>query len=175
MERSGKHYHRVEWGKVVVMEYRVRLSSGKIVDSSEKAGGPASFVCGSGEFPKPVEEGLIGLAPGEKKVIRVPPDFTYGPYDPKKVTLVAQERLLGETIETGKVVKVPDELGLKRPAIIRAIWEGAIMLDFNHPLAGKILHFEISIRDVRSMSENPADAKRHDYGEQGVKNDEQRP
>ncbi len=176
MERSSDHVHRVEWGKTVIIEYQVRLPSGKVVDSSEKAGGPVSFICGSGDFPKPVEEGLLGLAPGEKTVIKVPPDYTYGSYDPKKVTLVAQERISEEIVEPGKVVKAPDEFGLKKPALIRAIWEGAIMLDFNHPLAGKILHFEIHIRDVRPASrDHILHGEQQDNTEQGVRNGEQCP
>jgi FKBP-type peptidyl-prolyl cis-trans isomerase 2 len=139
---------RVEHGRLVEMEYQVRLSSGKVVDSSEKAGGPVTFVCGKGNFPKPVEENIIGLAPGEKKVIFVPPNYTYGHYDPGKVSLVAIERVSGE-VEVGKVVKAPDEFGLRRPALVKSILASATMLDFNHPLAGKTLHFEVFVKNVR--------------------------
>jgi hypothetical protein len=101
---------RVEHGRLVEMEYQVRLSSGKVVDSSEKSGGPVTFICGRGSFPKPVEENIVGLAPGEKKVIFVPPNYIYGRYDPVNVSLVAIERVSGE-VQIGKVVKAPDESG----------------------------------------------------------------
>jgi FKBP-type peptidyl-prolyl cis-trans isomerase 2 len=139
---------RVENGRLVEMEYQVRLSSGKVVDSSEKSGGPVTFVCGKGNFPKPVEENIVGLAPGEKKVIFVPPNYTYGQYDPVNVSLVAIEKVSGE-VEIGKVVKAPDEFGLRRPAMIKSILGSALMLDFNHPLAGKTLYFEVFVKDVR--------------------------
>jgi len=139
---------RIEKGHWVVMDYTVKLKTGKVVDSSEKAGGPAAFVCGNGDFPEPVEEGILGLTPGDSRLIVVPPAYTYGFYDPKKVCLVASERIT-EQVETGKVVKAPDEFGIRRPAVVRAIWDGAIMLDFNHPLAGQILHFEVFIKEVR--------------------------
>jgi len=138
----------VERGCRVIMDFVVRLVSGKVVDSSEKGGGPASFVCGKGDFPKPVEEGIIGLAPGDMKTITVHPYYAYGLYDPKKQMLVAIERISGP-VEQGKVVKVPDQLGITRPAIVRDIWPGAIMVDFNHPLAGQVLKFEVMIREVR--------------------------
>ena len=138
---------RVEFGCTVVMDFVVRLLTGKVVDSSEKSGGPASFVCGRGDFPKPVEEGIIGLSPGDSKIITVHPFFAYGLYDPKKLLLVAAERITG-AIELGKVIKVPDQLGITRPAVIRDIWPGAIMVDFNHPLAGQVLKFEVTIREV---------------------------
>jgi FKBP-type peptidyl-prolyl cis-trans isomerase SlyD len=148
MDVTKKVLLRVEQGRLVKMEYQVRLSSGKIVDSSEKAGGPVTFICGKGIFPKPVEENIVGLAPGEKKVIFVPPSYTYGRYDPGKVSLVAIERISGK-VEVGKVVKAPDEFGLIRPALVKSILASAMMLDFNHPLAGKTLHFEVFVKDVR--------------------------
>jgi len=148
MDVTKKVLLRVEHGRLVEMEYQVRLSSGKVVDSSEKAGGPVTFVCGKGNFPKPVEENIVGLAPGEKKVICVPPSHTYGHYDPGKVSLVAIERVSGE-VEIGKVVKAPDEFGLRRPALVKSILASATMLDFNHPLAGKTLHFEVFVKNVR--------------------------
>jgi len=137
----------VEDGRLVVMDYVARLVTGKVVDSSEKSGGPARFVCGKGHFPKPVEDGIKGLSPGDSRIITVHPFYAYGLYDPKKQMLVAAERISGP-VETGKVIKVPDELGITRPAVIREIWKGAIMVDFNHPLAGQTLKFEISIREV---------------------------
>ena len=139
---------KVKRGSLVVMDYEVRLLSGKVVDSSQKAGAPARFVCGQGLFPKPVEEEIIGLKKGEKKVIEVHPKYTYGDYDPKKILLVAQERFSGD-LEIGKVAQVPDEFGIRRPAIVLKVWEGAVLVDFNHPLAGKPLMFEIFIRDVQ--------------------------
>jgi FKBP-type peptidyl-prolyl cis-trans isomerase 2 len=148
MDVTKKVLLRVKYGRMVEMEYQVRLSSGKIVDSSEKTGGPVTFVCGKGNFPKPVEENIVGLAPGEKKVIFVPPNYTYGHYDPGKVSLVAIERVSGE-VEVGKVVKAPDEFGLVRPALVKSILASATMLDFNHPLAGKTLHFEVFVKNVR--------------------------
>jgi len=139
---------KVKRGYLVVMDYEVRLLSGKTVDSSKKAGAPARFICGQGLFPKPVEEEIIGLKKGDKKTIEVHPKHTYGDYDPKKILLVAQERFSGE-LEIGKVAQVPDEFGIRRPAIVLKVWEGAILVDFNHPLAGKPLMFEIFIRDVQ--------------------------
>ncbi len=142
----------VEPGCIVIMDYVVRLSTGKVVDSSEKSGGPASFVCGKGRFPRPVEDGIVGMAPGESRTITVHPYFAYGLYDPKKQMLVASERISGP-IEAGKVIKVPDELGITRPAVIRDVWKGAIMVDFNHPLAGQVLKFEVSIREVQGSNQ----------------------
>ncbi len=139
-------------GMVVLMEYKVRVATGKVVDSSEKSGGPVAIICGKGDFPPPVEEAIIGLGPGDQRVVTVPPEYAYGVYDPKKQVLVASERVSGE-IDIGKVIKAPDEFGIKRPAIVRSIMDGALMVDFNHPLSGQILKFEILIKDVQPAPE----------------------
>ena len=148
---SGAQAQLVADGCIVTMDYVVRLVTGKVVDSSEKSGRPASFVCGKGNFPRPVEEGIIGLAPGESKTIKVHPFYAYGLYDPRKQMLIASERI-SVPVEAGKVIKVPDELGITRPAVIRDIWKEAIMVDFNHPLAGQTLKFEVSIREIHVAS-----------------------
>lgn len=152
MSTMEDHTLQVDFGFEVVIEYQIRLKTGKIVNSSEKSGGLVRFICGNGDFPRPVEEGIVGLKPGEIKIIPVPPQYTYGLYNPKQVVLVAAERIY-EEIAVGKMVKAPDEFGLKRPALIKKFWEGVVLLDFNHPLAGQTLLFEVKIRDI-----NPADS-----------------
>lgn len=154
--RAGAQF--VEDGCIVTMDYVVSLVTGKVIDSSEKSGRPASFICGKGNFPKPVEEGILGLAPGESKIIKVHPFYAYGLYDPKKQLLIASERI-SVPVDEGKVIKVPDELGITRPAVIRDIWKGAIMVDFNHPLAGQILTFEVSIRRIQAAPSEEKDLK----------------
>jgi len=154
--RAGVQF--VEDGCIVTMDYVVSLVTGKVIDSSEKSGRPASFICGRGNFPKPVEEGILGLAPGDSKIIKVHPFYAYGLYDPKKQLLIASERI-SVPVDEGKVIKVPDELGITRPAVIRDIWKGAIMVDFNHPLAGQILTFEVSIRRIQAAPSEEEDLK----------------
>ncbi len=146
MQQERDKRKQVTEGSEVVLEYHVKLRSGKVVDSSSKSG-KARLICGHGDFPKPVEENMLGLAQGESRTIPVPPEMTYGLYDPKKVCLVAIERI-AETIEIGKMVKAPDEFGIKRPAIIMKFWDGAALLDFNHPLSGQTLYFEITIEEI---------------------------
>ncbi len=154
MSTTKNHTLQVNFGFEVVIEYQIRLKSGQLVDSSEKSGGPVRLICGNGDFPRPVEEGIVGLKPGDIKVIPVPPQYTYGLYNPKQVVLVAAERIY-EEIAIGKMVKAPDEFGLKRPALIKKFWEGVVLLDFNHPLAGQTMLFEVKIRDI-----NPDSAKK---------------
>jgi FKBP-type peptidyl-prolyl cis-trans isomerase 2 len=135
-------------GSTVIMEYSVRLANGKEVDSSARNGGAVSFICGENRFPEPVEKGILGMQPGDTKVIPVEPVYTYGFYDPKKQILVASERVK-EKAEPGKIIKAPDEFGIRRQAVVRAVWNGAILVDFNHPLAGQTLYFNINLKGIK--------------------------
>jgi len=58
---------------LVFMAYQVRPPSGTVVDSSEQSGGAVALVCGQGHFPRPVEEGVIGLRAGGEKLIPIAP------------------------------------------------------------------------------------------------------
>lgn len=139
----------VRYGITVIMEYSVKLSNGKEVDSSARSGGMVSFVCGEKKFPDPVEKGIVGMRPGEQKIIPVEPAYTYGIYDPKKQILVALERV-SEHIEPGKIIKAPDEFGIRRSGVVRSVWQGALLVDFNHPLSGQILHFDVFIKGIKA-------------------------
>lgn len=138
----------VQKGKQVIIDYQVRLATGQLVDSAEKTGGPVSFVCGAGEFLQPVEEKIIGLETGESIAVIVPPVYTYGYYDNKKVILIARERINGE-ISKGKPIKAPDEFGIQKQGFVVSEWQGALLIDFNHPLAGKHLNFFVKILEIK--------------------------
>jgi FKBP-type peptidyl-prolyl cis-trans isomerase 2 len=140
--------HVVKPGVTVIMEFSVKLANGKEVDSSSRTGGMVSFVCGDKKFPEPVERGIIGMQPGESRIIPVEPVFTYGYYDPRQQMLVAMERIT-EHIEPGKIIKAPDEFGIRRQAVVRSVWHGAILVDFNHPLAGQVLYFNVHVKGIR--------------------------
>ncbi len=170
-KKNGDKALTIRPGILVIMDYRVRLKSGKVVDSSEKSGGPVRFVCGQGYFPPPVEEAIMGMAPGDEKIVRVEPAYAYGKYDPRKQLLVAMERVSG-TIEPGKIIKALDEFGIRRPAVVRNIFDGALLVDFNHPLAGRTLYFEILIRETilkdADTSKQKDWARRHNYFSAGA-------
>ncbi|MBA2849255.1 peptidylprolyl isomerase [Thermosulfuriphilus ammonigenes] len=130
-------------GAKVTISYRV-LAAGKVVDVSKS---PVSFICGEGQFMPYVEEALIGAKVGETRHIVVPPQYHYGPYDPLKLVAISRERL-PQGANPGEVVRLVDEFWVLRPALIREINEGYAFVDFNHPLAGKELQFEVEILGI---------------------------
>ncbi|NPB08912.1 MAG: hypothetical protein GXO17_01035 [Thermodesulfobacteria bacterium] len=134
---------KIRPGDLVTVRYRV-FAGKEVVDASEE---PFTFEVGSGRFLPPVEKALIGHQPGERIVVFVPPEEHYGPYDPKKLQLIAVEKL-PPNVNPGDVVRVQDEMGIVHPAVLRRRDEEVAWVDLNHPLAGKLLRFEIEILDV---------------------------
>ncbi len=139
---------KIQPGDLVTIRYRV-LAGKDVVDASEQ---PITFEIGSGRFLPAVEKALEGHQPGDRIIVLVPPEEHYGPYDPKKLQLVAVEKI-PPNANPGEVVRVQDELGVIHPAILRRRDEEVALVDFNHPLAGKLLRFEIEILEVKPKGE----------------------
>ncbi len=133
-------------GDMVTIRYRV-FAGQEMVDASQK---PFSFKVGTGEFFPVVEKALLGHKPGDKIVVLVPPEEHYGLYDPKKLQLIPAEKL-PPNANPGEVIKVQDDLGVVHPAILRRRDTDVALVDLNHPLAGKLLRFEIEILDVKPL------------------------
>lgn len=148
-------FKRIQPGSKVVFNYRV-IAGQEVVDSSSR---PATIEIGRGQFFPVVEEALLGHEAGERLVVLVPPEKHYGPYDPKKIHFIPTERLPRE-ISPGQVVRVPDDFGVPHPAIVRRVDPEVALVDFNHPLAGKPLRFEIEILEVIPPEDAPEERQK---------------
>ena len=106
---------------------------------------PALVVVGEGWFPKGLEEGLIGLEQGSKITLELPPEKAYGLRDPSKVKLLPLRRFKAQGITPlpGMEIEIDG-----KPALIRASGAGRVQVDFNHPLAGKTLIYEVSVEKI---------------------------
>ncbi len=139
---------RIQPGSRVTFAYRVWAGQ-EVVDASEK---PITIVVGQGKFFPEVEKALLGHEAGQHLMVMVPPDKHYGRYDPKKLNFISVERLPKE-VSPGQVVRLPDEFGVPHPAVVRRLDREVALVDFNHPLAGKPLRFEIEILEVAPPKE----------------------
>lgn len=136
----------IESGSTVSIHYTLAVD-GEVVDTSD-GGEPLTYVHGSSEIIPGLDAELKGLRKGDKKRVSVPPDKAYGPRDPDAVQTVAKSAFPeSEGIDVGDVVR--GQVG-GRPfeATVQAIEEDSVTLDLNHPLAGKILEFDIDVVDV---------------------------
>ncbi len=106
---------------------------------------PRFVVIGEEYLPKSLEESLVGTEMGTKKTIELTPEKGYGARDPAKMRLVPLRRFREKGIDPVPGERVELE---GRPAVIRAVGAGRVQVDYNHPLAGRTLVYDISIEKV---------------------------
>ncbi len=138
----------VSKGKIVKVYYTLMVD-GVLVDSS-KEGEPFEFRVGSGQVIPGFEKALIGMKQGEKKSFKVLPDEGYGEENPAMIYEVSKEMLPpGPEPEIGMILYARDPNGQSIPAKISDVKENTIILNFNHPLCGKILDFTAEIVEIK--------------------------
>jgi len=139
-------FNVIKKGSAVKLHYTLSVD-GVILDSSPE-GDPLAYVQGSGQIIPGLEKELEGLKAGDKKEVTVTPEEGYGPVDPnafQKVPKAAFENSPG--LKIGDIVS--GQLGEQTfNAIVAQISSEEITLDFNHPLAGKMLRFAVEVVEV---------------------------
>jgi len=138
---------KIEKGSKVSINYTLTVD-GVVVDSSD-GGDPLTYTQGAGEIIPGLESALAGLADGDKKSVVVEPAQGYGDHNPDAVQKVPRANFKDASeLEAGMLVS-GNSGGQEFQAIVAEVTPTEITLDFNHPLAGKALHFEIEIVSVQ--------------------------
>ncbi|HLV44666.1 MAG TPA: peptidylprolyl isomerase [Aggregatilineales bacterium] len=142
----------------VVVELQYKLwSDGELVEESEEDD-PLVYLHGYDNIIPGLERALRGLRVGDEKDITVTPDEAYGSRDPENVEEVSLTDLpLDFTPEEGMVLEVQDEDGNVYVAQVQQVTEETVTLDFNHPMAGKTLRFQVRITNLREPTEEELD------------------
>ena len=149
---------KVEDSLVVTLDYNLMVED-ELMESTDD-GEPIQFIQGIGQIIPGLENALYGLRVGDKKEILIQPEDAYGEYDPESTKVVKKEEFSEEVpLDVGTFLDLSDDDGEVLSAQIIEEDEDTVTLDFNHPLAGKILQFEITVADIR-----PATAEELDHG-----------
>jgi FKBP-type peptidyl-prolyl cis-trans isomerase SlyD len=142
----------IEDGKVVTLNYTLRVD-GVVVDTSDD-GKPIQFIQGQQHIIPGLEDELYGLEIGAQKEVVVPPEKGYGQLDPENYADIPREQFPDDIpLEPGLELEVREDSGKILTARIEGVTSDAIRLDFNHPLAGKELHFSVMVVDLRSATD----------------------
>lgn len=137
----------IERGSKVELEYTVTDNDGNDVGSN-RGREPLSFIQGRQEIIPGLEKALYGMRVGEEKKVTVEPAEAYGEVNPDAVKEVPKEQFPDETLTVGMDVVILDENGERRTVRIKGIREETVILDLNHPLAGKTLVFDLKVLGV---------------------------
>ena len=149
----------VEDNLVVTLNY-VLIVEEEILESTDD-GEPIVILQGAGEIIPGLENALYGMKVGDKKKVVIESDEAYGDYDPESLEIVNNEEFSEEIpLDVGTFLDLEDDDDdtVLSAQIIEAN-EETVTLDFNHPLAGKTLTFEITLSDLR-----PATAEEIEHG-----------
>ncbi len=148
----------VEDNVVVTMNYSLSID-GEVVDSSEgEDNDPIIFLQGAGQIISGLEKSIYGLKVGDKKSVTVDPKDGYGDIDPESIVEVPKDEFPKDfPLELGVEITVnaddeDDEGDEEMEATIIAVNDTTVTLDFNHPLAGKTLNFDVHIIDIREAT-----------------------
>jgi len=132
-------------GDQVRVNYIGRFANGSIFDSSEGRE-PLEFVVGAEQVISGFDKAVIGLKPGESCQVVIPPADGYGDHVPEMVAEVERHLIPNnEQLVLGSMLEVSLENGQSLEVQVVEISDEAVVLDGNHPLAGKDLHFEIEL------------------------------
>ncbi len=147
----------VEENLVITMDYSLSID-GEVIDSSEgEDSDPIIFLQGAGQIISGLEKSINGLKIGDKKSITVEPKEGYGEIDPEAIVEVPKDEFPKDfPLELGVEITVnsdDDEDGDdEMEATIIAVDDKTVTLDFNHPMAGKTLNFDVHILDIREAT-----------------------
>ncbi|MEL7432147.1 MAG: FKBP-type peptidyl-prolyl cis-trans isomerase [Chlamydiota bacterium] len=138
----------MEKGQRVELEYSVFLENGKVIDSNV-GGPPLSFHLGMHQILPALEDVLVDLSKGESKTVTLDPREAYGDVDPSAFKEVDSEAIPQDLRYEGAVLGVQDDEGNQYRIRVDSIAGEVAVIDFNHPLAGKTLTFQMRIIDVK--------------------------
>ncbi|MGB3069099.1 MAG: FKBP-type peptidyl-prolyl cis-trans isomerase [Ottowia sp.] len=143
----------IEPGSFLTLHYRLAGPQGDVINTF--TGKPATLSLGNSELSPAMEERLIGLEEGARATFEIPAGEAFGERNPDMIQWLARRELnaMGDPLEQytiGEVVQLPTPDGQGQfAAVVRAVRDdGALQLDFNHPLAGQAVTFEVHVIGV---------------------------
>lgn len=133
---------------VVSMEYTLHVDNEEI--DSSKGQDPLQFLVGHGNIISGLEREMMGMKVGESKDVVIPPADAYGEFDEEAFMNVPRGAFPNDIpVEEGAELTVRDDAGQSRYARIDAVEGDTVTLNFNHPLAGDELHFNVKVVSLR--------------------------
>jgi FKBP-type peptidyl-prolyl cis-trans isomerase 2 len=152
-ENDPQEQNIVKDGSTVTLEYTLSGEDGAVIESS-KGKLLLKYTQGQRQIIPGLERELTGMKTGEEKSIKVKPEDGYGAVDPKAFREFPREKLPPEALKVGTVLTARTPDGQAIPVRVHEVKENIVVLDFNHPLAGKTLTFDVKVAEIQ-----PADTK----------------
>ncbi len=142
----------VDKNMVVSFHYTlVDKETGAVIESSHEDR-PVTFLVGAGEIIPGLETRMIGMKVGEKRTIEVPADEAYGPRDPNLIQKIPREYFSNVPLEKGITLQAHTPDGRVITMVVVSFDDEEVVVDLNHPLAGRDLLFEVEVIGIREAT-----------------------
>jgi FKBP-type peptidyl-prolyl cis-trans isomerase SlyD len=158
----------IEDNKVATVTYRLTVD-GEIIDEAT-ADDPLEYLHGAENIVPGLEKALTGKKVGDKLTVTLQPEEAYGEYDPEDTELLDRSDL-PEDIEVGMELLLEDEEGNFFEVTIKEIKGDEVVVDFNYPLAGKVVTYDVEVLEIRDADDEEI-AHGHVHGEAFYDEDE---
>jgi len=146
--QTGKGETVVKDGATVSLEYTLTGVDGKIIESN-KGKEPLRYVDGRSQIISGLEKALVGMKAGTEKKVTVKPEEAYGQVDPKAYQEFPKENVPADSLKAGATLFAKNANGEMFPVRVKEVKDKTVVIDMNHPLAGKTLVFDVKILDVQ--------------------------
>ncbi|MFK7606328.1 MULTISPECIES: FKBP-type peptidyl-prolyl cis-trans isomerase [unclassified Pseudomonas] len=141
---------RIGQNTQVTLHFALRLENGDTVDSTfDKS--PATFKVGDGSLLPGFEAALFGFKAGDKRKLEILPENAFGQPNPQNVQIIARSQFNDMELSEGLLVIFNDAANTELPGVVKAFDDEQVTIDFNHPLAGKTLTFDVEIFEVKAL------------------------
>jgi len=152
-DSSDPNSSMVEATSRVLADITVKLKDGSIADSTKVSGKPSWLIMGNGSFSAAFEAQLMQRQVGEQLVFELSAADAFGPSNPDAIDFMDISQFPQDIeLKVGAIIGFEQANGDQLPGIIRAIEGASVKVDFNHPLAGEDVIFEIDIKQIESPS-----------------------
>lgn len=147
--QKGSSAQVVSKGKLVSLEYTLKLDDKNVLESNVGRE-PMTYTHGAQEIVPGLEKAIEGLAIGDKKHVTVKPVDGYGEIDPKAIQEVKKSQVPEKAWKVGAELEAKSPDGQSMLLRVTEVKTDTLVLDFNHPLAGKTLYFDVKVLDVKT-------------------------
>lgn len=135
-------------GTRVTLHFALRLPDGELIDSNFERD-PATFTVGDGNLLQGFEQAIFGLQEGDRKTVVIKPEHGFGQRNPNNVQEIPRGQFdAGLALEEGLVLSFADAQKTELPGVVKRFNDDVVTVDFNHPLAGRDIVFEVAILKI---------------------------
>jgi FKBP-type peptidyl-prolyl cis-trans isomerase SlpA len=141
---------RIGPDKEVTLHFALKLENGDVVDSTfDKQ--PATFKVGDGNLLPGFEQAIFGLKAGDKRSLPIAPEQGFGQGNPQNVQVMPRSQFQDMELSEGLLVIFNDAANTELPGVVKTFDDSQVTIDFNHPLAGKQLQFDVEVIEVKAL------------------------